>query len=39
MSITKQCTLDYVELEWGTYIEDWLVADVVAHYEEHPIPA
>ena len=41
MSISKQRTLDYLELEWGTYkdIESWLVDDVIVHYDEHPIRA
>ena len=41
MSISKQRTLDYLELEWGTYedIESWLVDDVIVHYDEHSIPA
>jgi hypothetical protein len=41
MSISKQRTLDYLELEWGTYrdIESWLVDDVMLHYDERPILA
>jgi hypothetical protein len=41
MSICKQRTLDYLELEWGTYkdIESWLVDDVIVRYDEPPIPA
>ena len=38
MPVTEQHTFDYMEHEWGKYIENWLARDVVEYYDGQAIP-